>query len=77
MVYVELQERSNPEAANRELERALKEFRRKINASNLFDELRKRRYGLKPSVKKKLKRELAAKRRARRRKKAQENPLPF
>lgn len=51
---------------NESLERALRRFKRKVQRSGLYSELRKRRYYEKPSAQRKRKRE-AAIRRARRR----------
>lgn len=67
MIEVTLQERSNPEAAKRELDRALKEFRRAVIGAGIFDELRKRRHFRSPGELKKYKREVTNKKRARRR----------
>jgi len=67
MIEVTLQERSNPEAAKRELDRALKECRRAVIGAGIFDELRKRRHSRSPGELKKYKREVTNKKRARRR----------
>jgi small subunit ribosomal protein S21 len=72
MIHVIVEERSNPEAQARELERAMKQFRRAVVNEGIFDELRNRRFALKPSDKKKQKKANAAKKRARRRKRARE-----
>ncbi len=55
---------------NNQCERALKELKRKLIREGLFKDLSKRRYYLKPSVKGKLKREEAEKRRQKDKKRA-------
>jgi small subunit ribosomal protein S21 len=59
---------------NESLERALRRFKRKVQRSGLYSELRKRRYYEKPSAQKKRKRE-AAIRRERRRQRRGKRPL--
>ena len=48
------------------LERALRRFKRKVQRSGLYSELRKRRYYEKPSAQRKRKREAAIRRQRRR-----------
>ena len=48
---------------NEDVNRAIRRFRRKVEASGVMKEIKKKRYYLKPSESKKLKRKLAAKRR--------------
>ena len=55
------------------LERALRKFKRKVQRSGLYSELRKRRFYEKPSAQKKRKRE-AAIRRERRRQRRDSSP---
>lgn len=50
---------------NNQIERAMRDFKRNTIRSGLFKELGKRRFYAKPSVKAKLKREEAEKRRSR------------
>jgi small subunit ribosomal protein S21 len=57
------------------LERALRKFKRKVQRSGLYSELRKRRFYEKPSAQKKRKRE-AAIRRERRRQRRDVRPRP-
>ena len=59
---------------NESLERALRRFKRKVQRSGLYSELRKRRYYEKPSAQRKRKRE-AAIRRERRRQRRGKRPL--
>ena len=51
---------------NENLERALRRFKRKVQRSGLYSELRKRRYYEKPSAQRKRKREAAIRRERRR-----------
>jgi small subunit ribosomal protein S21 len=51
---------------NESLERALRRFKRKVQRSGLYSELRKRRYYEKPSAQRKRKREAAIRRERRR-----------
>jgi small subunit ribosomal protein S21 len=51
---------------NESLERALRRFKRKVQRSGLYSELRKRRYYEKPSAQRKRKREAAVRRERRR-----------
>lgn len=51
---------------NESLDRALRRFKRKVQRSGLYSELRKRRYYEKPSAQKKRKREAAIRRERRR-----------
>ena len=51
---------------NESLERALRRFKRKVQRSGLYSELRKRRFYEKPSAQKKRKREAAIRRERRR-----------
>lgn len=51
---------------NESLERALRRFKRKVQRSGLYSELRKRRFYEKPSTQKKRKREAAIRRERRR-----------
>ena len=46
-----------------DVSKAIRRFKRKVEAEGIMREVKKRRYYLKPSVRKKAKRELAAKRR--------------
>ncbi|MBL0691663.1 MAG: 30S ribosomal protein S21 [SAR324 cluster bacterium] len=55
---------------NNQMERALRDLKRKLIREGLFREISKRRFYAKPSVKAKLKREEAQKRRSRERVKA-------
>jgi len=52
---------------NESLDRALRRFKRKVQRSGLYSELRKRRYYEKPSAQRKRKREAAIRRQKRRR----------
>lgn len=54
---------------NESLDRALRRFKRKVQRSGLYSELRKRRYYEKPSAQRKRKREAAIRRERRRRRK--------
>jgi small subunit ribosomal protein S21 len=47
---------------NEDINRAIRRFKRKVEREGIMRELKRRRYYLKPSEKKKLKRALAAKR---------------
>ena len=47
----------------REIDRAIKKFKRKIEKEGIMKDLKKNRFYMKPSVKKKHKREMAQKRR--------------
>ena len=51
---------------NESLDRALRRFKRKVQRSGLYSELRKRRYYEKPSAQRKRKREAAIRRERRR-----------
>ena len=51
---------------NESLDRALRRFKRKVQRSGLYSELRKRRYYEKPSAQRKRKREAAVRRERRR-----------
>lgn len=51
---------------NESLDRALRRFKRKVQRSGLYSELRKRRYYEKPSAQRKRKREAAIRRQKRR-----------
>ena len=51
------------EVVNNQIEKAIKELKRKLIREGVFKEISKRRYFLKPSVRKKLKREEAEKKR--------------
>ena len=54
---------------NESLDRALRRFKRKVQRSGLYSELRKRRYYEKPSAQRKRKREAAIRRQKRRQRK--------
>lgn len=54
---------------NESLDRALRRFKRKVQRSGLYSELRKRRYYEKPSAQRKRKREAAIRRQKRRERK--------
>ena len=54
---------------NESLDRALRRFKRKVQRSGLYSELRKRRYYEKPSAQRKRKREAAIRRAKRRQRK--------
>lgn len=62
MPYVEVKRPGNPKS----LDRALVEFRRAVFNAGVFREMRRTRYGMKPSEKKKWKRKEAARERGRR-----------
>lgn len=67
MAEVILEERSTPEAQRRELDRALKDFRRMVIREGIFDEQRKRECFRSKGEMKKYKRAVENKKRARRR----------
>ncbi|MBI4538816.1 MAG: 30S ribosomal protein S21 [Gemmatimonadetes bacterium] len=60
---------------NESLERALRRFKRKVQRSGLYSELRKRRYYEKPSQQRKRKREAAIRRERRRRRRQHHVPI--
>jgi ribosomal protein S21 len=77
MIEVWIEDSDRPDRAQRNLDRGLKDFRRAVINAGIFDELRKRKHAMKPSVMAKYKKAVAAKKRARRRKRARENQAMF
>lgn len=60
---------------NESLERALRRFKRKVQRSGLYSELRKRRFYEKPSAQRKRKREAAIRRERRRQRRGVRNHI--